>query len=111
MGGAPRSDMANAGVQKPAADEPQRSSSTSSARSTWCFGCCFSARGDPSSMKQTAARSVETKSGTGLTPPPLPSEWREVPDPAGSGDVYYWNIETDAVMWEHPATVAGKALV
>ena len=63
------------------------------------------------SMKQTAARSVETKSGTGLTPPPLPSEWREVPDPAGSGDVYYWNIETDAVMWEHPATVAGKALV
>ena len=106
--------MANAGVQKPVADEPQRASSASSAGSKGCFGCCFSSRdGEPSSMTQTAARSVEgAKGGGGLTPPPLPSEWREVPDPAGSGDVYYWNIETDEVMWEHPtARATGKALV
>ena len=36
------------------------------------------------------------------------AQWKEVLD-AESGDVYYWNIETDAVQWEHPSL--GKALV
>ena len=102
--------MQQPGAEKEKPPELERSSSVSETGAFGCFGCCSFGRNEPASMKQTSARAVsEPKGAGGLVAPPLPSEWREVPDPAGSGDVYYWNIETDAVQWEHPT--AGKALV
>ena len=36
---------------------------------------------------------------------PIPSWWKEVPDPAGGG-VYYWNELTNETSWERPQAAA-----
>jgi len=41
---------------------------------------------------------------------PLPPGWEAVPDPAGSGDAYYWHATSNATTWERPKATAAKGV-